>query len=219
MVIHKCLIFQGLLCLLWGGLITLGYAGDASAQWEAGASLTLAIPQGEFDEVSDAGTGLQLKGLYRMPSLPSLALKADLTFITYQYGQYYERGFLVETRTQSIRLTGGPQLSVRRQRIELYLSPMYGLYHFYTQDDIMWTVLTRTRNSNTGFGWNISGGVLIDIAHMPKRSFDLALDIGGSWQNVQQGFETDLEIEGERVNVTRDVKELCLHAGVVFLFR
>ena len=225
-MIGKTRMYLRTFCLLGGLLVTIGSINPLSAQWEVGANVSLAIPQDEFDEVTDTGTGLALKGMYRVRTFPSVSLRSDLTFVTYNFGRYsgYYSGYpyTAETRTQAIRLTLGPQLSLRHRRVQVYISPMYGFYYYYTHDDMFdiygrW--LTRSRNSTAEFGWNISGGVTIDILHLPKRSFDLALDIGGSWHSVRQGFETDLEVDEGTVTVKRDVKELCIHAGVVFLFR
>ncbi|UCE17306.1 MAG: hypothetical protein JSV84_10415 [Gemmatimonadota bacterium] len=199
-----------------------GCPQSVKAQWKVGADLVVAIPMAEFTEVTDTGTGLELKGHYGLRNLPNVSLGADAIFITYQYEPYFEPGFMVETRTQSIRFTLGPQLSAYYRRTELYLSAKYGLYYFYTHDDIfdgfgIW--LTRTRNSNTEFGWNVTSGLVVGIARMPKKNFDLAVHVGGSWHVVRDGFKTVIETEGDPIDVRRDIEEFCIHAGLVFLFR
>ena len=199
-----------------------GLLHDVSAQWTVGTDLVVAVPVSDFADVSDTGTGLGLRGQYRIRSIPYLSLRADATFITYQYEPYSRPGYLVETRSQSIRLTIGPQFSVNYRRTEMYLAPMYGIYYFYTHGDLFdvfgnwWT---DTRNDNTELGWNIKGGVFINIYRMPKRNFDLALNVGGSWHSVREGFKTEIDADGDPIDVKRDVEEFCIHAGLVFLFR
>ena len=184
-----------------------------------GADLVVAIPVDDFADVSDTGTGLGLRGQYRLRTIPCVSLRADVAFITYNYGQYIEYPYLIETRTQSIRFTAGPQLSIRYRRSELYLSPMYGTYIFYTSDNIAGYDITRARNTNTEFGWNINGGIMIGIARMPARSFDLALDVGGSWHSVRKGVVAKTEVDGKLKDVKHDVTEFCIQVGVVLLFR
>ncbi len=200
-----------LACLL--GLVSGG--DEAIGQWLVTTDLTVAFPSGEFSDVADPGTGLALKGQYRLRNWPSCSFKADATFITYQYGLYNEYGYPIESRTQSVRFTVGPQFSVRYRRCEAYLCPMFGLYNFSTRENIASTTISRTRNSSTELGWNVSGGMMITIVHMPKRSFDLALDAGLSWHSVADGVRIEVEDE----TVEQDVRELCVQAGVVFLFR
>lgn len=208
-----------LIGVFWGAL---GWYSAASAQWRVGADLVVAVPSGDFADVTETGTGLGLRGHYRVRSIPNVTLRADAAFITYQYKPYSGPGYILETRTQSIRLTIGPQISAYYRRTELYLSPKYGLYYFYTHDDVYdvygywWG---GTRNSNTEFGWNVSSGVVIGIARMPKRNFDLALHVGGSWHSVRDGFKTEIETDGDVIDAKWDVEEFCIHAGLVFLFR
>lgn len=198
---------------------TFGVIDDASAQWLVSADLVVAIPVDEFADVSDTGTGLNLRGQYRFRSVPSLSLRTDAVFITYQYGLYSAGFYAVETRTQSMRFTVGPQFSFRYRRSEFYLSPMYGLFNFNTHEDIPGTIYSKTRSSNTEFGWSVSSGVQIGIHRMPKRSYDLALDIGGSWHSVPEGVKSEFLIDDEEVTVLSDVTEFCIHAGITLRFR
>ncbi|MFQ6091439.1 MAG: hypothetical protein ACE5OR_01965 [bacterium] len=215
----KNLILLRTLYLIVGILGALGWANGLSAQWAVGAELIISIPLNDFADVCDTGGGLALRGHYRARKFPFLSLRGDATFITYEYQQHIEQGYLVETRTQSIRFTVGPQFSVRVRRIELYLSSMYGMYNFFTREEIPYTIFSRTRGNNTEFGWNVNGGLLIDIARLPERSFDLALNLGGSWHTVPEGFITRIEVGGDPVDVKRDVEEIGIHAGLVLLFR
>lgn len=205
---------------LWGAL---GGLSDLYAQWLVGADLIVAVPVDEFNEVTDTGTGLELRGQYRLKSFPCVSLRSDVAFITYQYKWYIVQTefwpYRVETRTQSIRFTLGPQFSVRTRRIELYVSPQYGIYNFNTREDIPYTLYSRSRGSNTEFGWNVKGGVLVDIYRMPEKDFDLALDVGSSWHSVGNGINIEIEGDEGPAQVNRDVSELCFHAGVVLLFR
>ena len=201
----------------------LGWFHDLSAQWLVGANLAVAVPVDEFNEVADPGMGIELRGQYRLRNVPYVSLRSDVTFITYQYEWYIVQtefwNYRVETRTQSVRVTLGPQFSVRTGRIELYVSPQYGIYNFNTHEDIPYTLYSRSRGNNTEFGGNIKGGVTIGVYRMPERNFDLALDVGGAWHSVRNGIS--LEIEGDEgpVEVIRDVKEVCVHVGIVLLFR
>jgi hypothetical protein len=209
-------------CLIGTLLGIFGLLSSVSAQWSVGVDLVVAVPSGDFADVTETGTGLGLSGQYRLRSFPHISLKADAAFITYRYEPYSGPGYVLETRTQSIRVAIGPQFSVKHRRTELYLSPKFGFYYFYTHDDIFdvygfW--LTGARNNNTEFGWNMTGGVVIDIAHMPRKSFDLALHVGGSWHSVSKGFKTEIDADGDPIDVLFDVEEFCIHAGLVFHFR
>ena len=210
------------LCFVSTLLGIVGLLNSVSGQWSVGADVVVAIPRSDFADVTDTGTGLDLSGQYRIRSFPNVALRGDAAFITYRYRPYSGPGYVLETRTQSIRIAMGPQFSARYRRTELYLSPKYGLYHFYTHDDIFdvygfW--MAGARNSNTEFGWNVTGGIVIGIARMPNRNFDLALHVGGSWHSISKGFKTEIDTDGDPIDVLLDVEEFCIHTGFVFHFR
>jgi len=211
--------------------ITIGLAAlsgvNARAQdskWAIGPHLVFSFPQEEFANVSRTGEGLGGKLLYRFPGFVSVVPRLDVGFLSYGEKRNEERiqrsgYFIVTTRNESFQVTLGPQFSQRIGRVTPYFAPMGGLYVYRTVVSIpdlyyyYGIPAAETTDSLTRLGWNINGGIMIDIGLGPH------IDIGFKYQTIPNAVETETEVEGESVRIKSDATDFIVSIGVVFYLK
>ncbi|MFQ5865459.1 MAG: outer membrane protein [bacterium] len=188
----------------------------SQAQWSVGPHIVVSIPQQDFANVSDAGGGFGIKGVYGFQSALGLSLRGDFGYIS--YGSSFKTisigGRLVPARTenQSFRLTVGPQFSFGTGRLKIQLFGMGGFY-FYSTNVIFSSgfggVFADSQDNISELGWNVGGGIQYDIGL-------------GPWLDVSVEYNTINNIPGppnendpnKRIDI--DAKDITLKIGVVF---
>jgi hypothetical protein len=190
-----------------------------TSPWAAGAHFIISLPQSDFANLSKDGEGIGGKLLYRPGMSRYFALRSDLNYISYgekrnsmQASMGY---FLVQVRNESFQLTLGPQLSLPVGRFTAYVAPMGGLYNYRTVASVPELYYyygypaSNTTTSLTRWGWNVNGGLLIDIGIGPH------IDIGAKYQKIAKAVKT--EING--VKMERDATDICICIGVTFFLK
>ncbi|NLP11718.1 outer membrane beta-barrel protein [bacterium] len=207
----------------WVTAIFIFGASQAFAEetpWAAGAHFVLSLPQSDFANLSKDGEGLGGKVLYRPNLSRHFALRADLAYISYgekrksmtdvSYGYY-----LMQIRNESFQMTLGPQLSLPLGPITAYGAPMGGLYVYRTVVSIPalyyyygWPA-AETTSSLTRWGWNVNGGLLIDVGIGPV--FDLQF----KYQKIAKAVQSKIE----DVTTESDATDFYLGVGVLFYLK
>lgn len=190
----------------------------ARAGFGVGGNLMLSLPQEDFANVSESGGGMGIKLLFSPPTVPAIAVRADLGFVIYGSENYRDQvaGIPVDVtvRNQSVQFTVGPQFQSPMGPLRVYAAPMAGVYNYSTRLELEGTDIGETQNSTTKFGWNINGGMLVRVYQSPIHKFDLDINIEGKYHTIKEAIET--EIDG--VTTTSDANDISLHLGVLFHF-
>lgn len=195
----------------------------ALAQISVGPTVFLSLPKDDFAGVAKTGAGFGIMFLFPVPSIPALAMRADLTAAF--YGSQEDIPLTEESgpeiiaylkiRRQGCRLTIGPQLQTTTSPVRFYAAPLVGLYHYSAvekiEGDFTWENQTVT---STKFGYAFSAGFLVDVSHCPSKRFNLALDLGAKYHAVKNIVGPWPFLDAE----STDVNEVVLHAGVLFSF-
>lgn len=184
----------------------------SQAQWSVGPHIIVSIPQQDFANVSDAGGGFGIKGVYRFPSLHGLALRGDFGYISYgsDFKTVIIGGFAAPARTenQSFRLTFGPQFSFGTSRFKIQLVGMGGFY-FYSTSVIFSSGFADIQDNIAELGWSLGGGIQYDIGLGPW--LDLAVEYNTIKNIPGPPDENDPD---KRIDI--DAKDITLKIGVVF---
>jgi hypothetical protein len=195
----------------------------ALAQISVGPTVFLSLPEDDFADVAKTGAGFGIVFLFSRPSIPALAMRADLAAafygskedipLTEEFGP--EIIAHLKIRRQGYRLTIGPQFQTTTSPVRFYAAPLVGLYHYRAvekiEGDFPWENQTVT---STKFGYALSAGFLVDVSHCPPKRFNLALDLGAKYHAVKDILGPWPFLDAE----STDVNEVVLHAGVLFLF-
>ncbi len=196
-------------------LALVNFPTTSQAQWSVGPHIIVSIPQRDFANVSDAGGGFGIKGIYRFLSLHGLGLRADFAFISYgsEFRSVKIGGFTEPARTenQSYRLTFGPDFSFGTGSFKIQLYGMGGFYFYQT--NVIFTsgfsVFSDSRDNIAELGWGFGGGIQYDIGLGPW--LDLAVEYN-TINNIPG--PPDENNEDQRVDI--DAKDITLKIGVVF---
>ncbi|MBD3373512.1 hypothetical protein GF406_00615 [candidate division KSB1 bacterium] len=209
-------------------LITLPViAQEEEGPWAVGPHFAFSIPSSDFANVSGTGEGLGGKLLYRLPSNPAIAARADLTYLSYgekrqdQYlgGDPYP--YLVTTRNESFQLTIGGNFTKQFGRWSFYLAPMGGLYIYRTVVSVPELYYyynipaSETTESYTKLGYNINAGFMVDINLGPH------LDFSVKYQRIPGALETTVETDGggQEFTIESDAEDFVVSLGVVFFLK
>jgi hypothetical protein len=190
-----------------------------TSPWAAGAHFIISLPQSDFANLSKDGEGIGGKLFYRPGMSRYFALRSDLTYISYgekRNSMMASMGyFLVQVRNESFQLTVGPQFSLPLGRVTAYVAPMGGIYNYRTVASVPELYYyygypaSETTTSLTRWGWNVNGGLLIDIGIGPH------IDISAKYQNIAKAVKT--EING--VKMEKDATDICICLGVTFFLK
>ncbi|MBN2357625.1 hypothetical protein JXO59_16035 [candidate division KSB1 bacterium] len=204
--IHIVIIFTLL-------LVSLIFAQQRN--WGVGPHLFVSLPQTGFENFSKDGEGIGAKLFYRFNN-PYLSLRADFAYIS--YGERRESEFiynyysLVTRRIESMQFYVGPQFTFRMGRLTAYLASMGGWYHYHTvetvEDYYSYYPYSETTDSQNKWGYNIGGGILIDLGLGPH------LDFGVKYQTI---LNAESYVNGNKVE--KDATDFCITLGVVFFLR
>lgn len=202
-------------------LILSLYFGNASPvlaqKWTIGPHIIVSLPQSDFANVSSAGGGIGIKGIYRVSKLGNLSIRSDFGFIS--YGSKLEtldnfRGVpnvVAETRNESFRLIFGPQVTFGSSHIKFNLATMGGFYFYRTLVTVpsFFGPISESRDDTAELGWSLGGGVQYDIGLGPW------LDFAVEYHTIKNVPAPALEgAEGQTVNI--DANDISLKFGVVF---
>jgi len=198
-------------------LLLICFAGSwgVSAQtgnWGVGPHLVISLPQSGFENFSRDGEGLGIKAYQRFHN-KYFSLRGDFSYLSYGERResewvdlYY---YLVTRRIESFQLVLGPQLTAPVGPVTLYAAAMGGWYHYHTvetvEDYIYGYPYSETKDSQDRWGWNVNGGVLIDLGLGPF------IDLGVKYQTI-----LDVETTKSGQKVKQDAKDLGITLGVVF---
>ncbi len=192
------------------------------AGFAIGPNLFLSLPQDDFANVSQNGGGVGVKFLFSPPLMPGFAVRADMGFAVYGSETEREevRGIVVdvETRNQSIQFTVGPQVQTPMDPMRFYAAAMAGVYNYSTRVEIAETDIGKTESSNTKFGWNINGGMLVRVFQNPVQKFKVDIDLGAKYHTIKKAIERELRTETGTVVRKTDANDISLHLGVLFNF-
>jgi hypothetical protein len=206
---------------LWLVLLVTGPAFAAQpSTWSIGPHLLISLPQSEFANItSKVGEGLGGKFMYRVPGAEALNVRADVSYFSYGESRNMTGNVgLMTTRYESFQLTAGPQFEFSLGRVTPYMAPMAGLYIYRTVVSLpeyaYYTGIpaSETTESETKLGWNVNGGLLIDIGLGPQ------IDIGVKYQRIPGAVENTVDTEdGEEIVVSEgDAEDIVITIGVVF---
>jgi len=198
--------------------VLLFVPATAWAGFSVGANLLLSLPQEDFANVSESGGGVGIKLLFSPPLVPAIAVRADVGFVVYGSENYRDQvaGIPVDVtvRNQSVQFTVGPQFQSPMGPVRFYAAPMAGVYNYSTRLELEGTDIGETQNSTTKFGWNINGGMLVQVYESPIKKFKLDINLEGKYHTIKEAIET--EIDG--LTTTSDANDISLHLGVLFHF-
>lgn len=196
----------------------MAYAGE----WQIQPHIPIGVPLDEFENVSEVGVGLGVRGTLEFSEL--FSARGDLAYLS--YGERIEAigadvdfgSFGVQVSQQSYRAALGPQLSFRLgERAGTYVSAQGGMYFFRTNVSIVsaFDSTSDSRDNNFAFGWNTGIGFLYDAGFGPW--IDVGLDYvtmydlpGPAARNPED--PDGPPIEGERITAN----ELTVRLGVNF---
>lgn len=185
----------------------------AEAQWEVGPHVLVSFGQADSGSVSGTGGGLGIKVTHGLWGLSWLGLRGDFGYVSFGSDQRLADigGFavLVESRNESFRLSFGPQVRLKLQRLQVYGNANFGVYNYrtvLTVPTFSTVPLTQTTDSLTEFGWGIGGGLLYNLGFGPW------LDIGLQRLTIRNA-ET-MQVNGRPVK--SNANEFDLTLGVVF---
>jgi hypothetical protein len=198
--------------------LTFVFTSTALAGFGVGGNILLSQPQEEFANVSETGGGLGLNFLFSPPLLSVIAVRADFAFIFYGSDSYEDEvaGIPLEVKTQyqSVQFTAGPQFQTPVGPLRFYAAPMAGVYNYSTTVSIEGTDISETESSTTKFGWNFSGGILVQVYRSPIKKFKVDIDLGAKYHTIKDAVE--LDIDGEKQ--TSDANDVTIHLGALFSF-
>lgn len=190
-------------------IVLLTLTGTGRPQWSVGPHIAISFPTAEFANVSDVGGGLGVKAFYQVRSFGNsgLALRGDFVYITYDSRLESENTtigpILTQARDESYRLAVGPHLLLGSRSYKFHLGATGGVYLYRT------TNAFRSKDTTLELGWNVSGGLSIDIGL-------------GPWLDLDVEYHTIKNIPGpvddanpdERVDI--DANDVTVKAGVLF---
>ena len=192
-------------------LFASAMAGAQTGNWGMGPHLLISLPQQGFDNLSKDGEGIGGKVFYRFNN-PYLSLRADLGYLSYgerRNSEMIDYGYYTVTRrNESFQLTMGPQLTYRIGAITPYASAQAGLYYYHTVvsvQDFYGYGYTDPVGSQTKWGWNTGGGILIDLGIGPY------IDLGFKYQEI-----LDAETKTDLKTIKQTGIDYCITLGVVF---
>lgn len=195
------------------------------SNWAIGPHLVISFPQDDFANVSKTGEGLGAKLLYKLSSTPNLVPRLDFAYISYgekrgdaNYFSYYTT---VQTRNEAFQLVIGPQFQRKMGRLMPYVAAMGGLYNYRSVTSVSNAYAyydpyggygySDTKFSLTKFGWNVNGGIKIDVNLGPF------IDLNIKYQTIRDGIKNEIEGEdGEKQTFIGDAKDFTFTLGVVF---
>jgi hypothetical protein len=209
-----------LLLLSFSPLMAQEYWGS---NWAVGPHLVISFPQDEFANVSKTGEGLGAKLLYKLESVPGIYPRLEFNFISYGekkgdpfFASYYA---MVQTRNESFNLAFGPQFQKKYGRLMPYGAVLAGLFHYrsvtsYTDAYSMYDPYggygySDTKFSSTNFGWNVNGGLMLDVNLGPF------IDLNFQYKRIN-GVENEYELDGEKITKKFDASDITVTLGVVF---
>lgn len=190
----------------------LAIPGMVQSQWEVGPHLIISIPRSDFANVSDAGGGFGIKGLYEVAG--PFRLRGDFAFLSHGREFRPVQGFVfpAEIRNESYRLIAGPQFSTDGRKLRVFAGAQAGFYFFRTNINITdnFTFAIQDSRTDAGLGWNIGGGIQYDIGLGPW------LDIAFEYQTI---YNLDTEFEDDEGNTFKEsftANEYTINIGVIF---
>ena len=200
-------------CLL---LIMSAQALSQEGPWAVGGHFVLSLPQSDFANLSKDGEGIGGKLLYRPQMSRNFSLRSDLSYISYGEKRKTSTAsagyFLLQIRNESFQLTLGPQLSLPLGPVQAYAAPMGGLYIYRTVVSVPELYYyygypaAETTSSLTRWGWNVNGGLLIDVG------IGILFDVMAKYQKISKAVKS--EIDG--IKIEKDAKDIYVGVGVVY---
>ena len=160
---------------------------------EAGGSLVLALPTGEFRHYVSVGGGANLFGAIKLVHDGPLSLRADATILI--YGSETRQVLLgggplqlitvdVTTSNAIFSMNVGPQLAATRGAIRPYAFGGIGFSYFWTSSSVSGSdqsnqpFATSTNFGDGTFAVRAGGGLWIQISH---KRVPVWLDLGASY--------------------------------------
>lgn len=168
-------------------------AGPRRSPVLVGASLTYAVPQGDFRDNVRQGFGIDVNGHYKLDRQGIFSIGGELGFLG--YGRETKRVPLSSTigrvnvdmtTSNNIFWMGlGPQLTVPSGPIRPYVNGTVGFSFFWTESSVEGTFddepfAKSTNYDDATFAWTGGGGFLIPVGASRQGAIDIGVRYHGN---------------------------------------
>lgn len=168
-------------------------AGPRRSPAYVGASLTYAVPQGDFRNNVHQGFGIDVNGHYKVDRQGIFSIGGELGFLSYgretvrvPLSSTIGRVNVDMTTSNNIFWMGlGPQLVVPVGPIRPYVSGTAGFAFFWTESSVEGTYDTEafaksTNYDDATFAWTGGGGFLIPVGTSKQGAIDIGVRYHGN---------------------------------------
>jgi opacity protein-like surface antigen len=190
-------------------VIIMGADAASAMTGGLGGGLGATMPRGQFNKYTDNSFTIMGFGKLGVPSMPYLGVRFGLQGVFLERDEYDTRvGVFELTQKHSSDLwkgTMGLELAPRMVSLEPYIGGGVGLYNFRTkatlETEFGEEVDSKTLESETEFGWNLTGGLRLYFT--PKIAMDVSLQydkINNMRHLKAVGAADDPMLEAEELN-------------------
>lgn len=190
-----------------------------------GASLTYAVPQGDFRDNVKQGFGIDANGHYKLDRQGIFSIGGELGFLG--YGRETKRVPLSSTigrvnvdmtTSNNIFWMGlGPQLTVPSGPIRPYVNGTVGFSFFWTESSVEGTYdnepfAKSTNYDDATFAWTGGGGFLIPVGASRQGAIDIGVRYhgNGNVRYLRRGDIIDLPAGGIQLRVNEGETPLLM---------